>query len=336
MRLSYETTQPQLFIQVDRERASDLGIDIDGLGETLQAVLDGRSVGSVFIDDRSYDIKLISTTNPVRDPTDLENLFLQTRSGEMVPMSTVVAMHVPGVVSARVNLASERAEVERWKGQAPNAELLAALERAGYNGRDLARSDAEPAPTFVFGEGARVIVAALLSAPLVLPMVGDAVRPALDAARLAAARAGHAGAVLARRALLPRRLEGAARRHRQHGPAGRARHQRGLRPERLPAARARAAHGMPHLYFEASAVVITLVLLGKWLEARAKRQTTEAIRALQRAAARDARACVRDGARRELPIGAGAASATSCVVRPGERMPVDGVVVEGAATSTSR
>jgi HAE1 family hydrophobic/amphiphilic exporter-1 len=92
VRVSYETTQPQLFIRVDRERASDLGIDIDGLGETLQAVLDGRSVGSVFIDDRSYDIKLTSLSAPMRDPTDLENLFLETRSGEMVPMSAVVTL----------------------------------------------------------------------------------------------------------------------------------------------------------------------------------------------------------------------------------------------------
>jgi HAE1 family hydrophobic/amphiphilic exporter-1 len=92
VRLSYETTQPQLFIEVDRERASDLGIEIDGLGETLQAVLDGTSVGSVFIEDESYDIKLISTTSPVRDPTDLESLFLQTAAGEMVPMSTVVTL----------------------------------------------------------------------------------------------------------------------------------------------------------------------------------------------------------------------------------------------------
>ena len=68
VRVSYETTQPQLFIEVDRERASDLGIDIDGLGETLQAVLDGRSVGSVFIDDRSYDIKLTSTDRPGARP----------------------------------------------------------------------------------------------------------------------------------------------------------------------------------------------------------------------------------------------------------------------------
>ena len=92
VRLSYDTTQPQLFIKVDRARASDLGIDIDGLGEALQSVLDGRTIGSVFIDDRSYDVKLTSSTHPVRDPTDLENLFLQTRSGEMVPMSTVVTL----------------------------------------------------------------------------------------------------------------------------------------------------------------------------------------------------------------------------------------------------
>ena len=92
IRVSYETTQPQLFIEVDRQRASDLGIDIDGLGDTLQAVLDGRSVGTVFVDDRSYDVKLTASTDPVRDPGDLEGLFLATGTGEMVPMSSVVTL----------------------------------------------------------------------------------------------------------------------------------------------------------------------------------------------------------------------------------------------------
>jgi len=92
VRSSYESTQPQLYVSVDRERASDLGIDIDGLGATMQSVLDGDPVGSVFVGDRSYDIKLTSTTNPVRDPSDLENLFLPTRTGDMVPMSTVVTL----------------------------------------------------------------------------------------------------------------------------------------------------------------------------------------------------------------------------------------------------
>ena len=89
IRLSYETTQPQLSIQVDRERASDLGVDISGLAAVIQSMLDGRAIGSVFLNDRAIDIKLLSTSNPVNDPTDLENIFIQTSDGRTVPISTI-------------------------------------------------------------------------------------------------------------------------------------------------------------------------------------------------------------------------------------------------------
>jgi len=92
VRIDYDTTQPQLFIEVDRARASDLGVSIAGLGEALQAVLDGRTVGTVFIGDRSHDIQLISTTDPVNDPSDLERVFMRTASGQMVPISTFVTL----------------------------------------------------------------------------------------------------------------------------------------------------------------------------------------------------------------------------------------------------
>ena len=86
-------------------------------------------------------------------------------------------------------------------------------------------------------------------------------------------------------------------------------------------------HGMPHLYFEASAAVITLVLLGKWLEGRAKRQTTEAIRALN--ALRPATARVqRDGVEIEVPA-EDVVVGDRVLVRPGERLPVDGEVMQG-------
>ncbi len=92
VRLDYETTQPQLFIEIDRTRASDLGVDITGLGEALRAVLDGRTVGSVFIEDKSYDIQMLSTSDPVDDPGDLSNVFIKADDGTMVPMSSFVSL----------------------------------------------------------------------------------------------------------------------------------------------------------------------------------------------------------------------------------------------------
>ncbi|MGO1161162.1 efflux RND transporter permease subunit [Brucella pseudogrignonensis] len=97
-RLTVEPTQPQLSVEINRERASDLGIDITGLANAVQSVLDGRKIGSVYVGDRSFDVKLVSTTNPINDPTDLENVFLKTGDGRYVPMSsiaTVVEKAVP-------------------------------------------------------------------------------------------------------------------------------------------------------------------------------------------------------------------------------------------------
>jgi Cu+-exporting ATPase len=88
-----------------------------------------------------------------------------------------------------------------------------------------------------------------------------------------------------------------------------------------------AGHAMGPLYFEASAVVIALVLLGKWLEARAKRQTTAAIRALQ-ALRPDVARVRRHGAEAEVPIAA-VRVGDEVVVLAGERIPVDGEVAEG-------
>jgi Cu+-exporting ATPase len=87
--------------------------------------------------------------------------------------------------------------------------------------------------------------------------------------------------------------------------------------------------GMTHLYFEASAVVICLILLGKFLETRAKHETTQAIRALQ--ALRPATARVRRGGKDiDLPIDQ-VIIGDLVVVQPGERVSVDGVIQEGTS-----
>ncbi len=92
VRLNYEANQAQLSVTIDRERASDLGIDIVGLSSALQAMLDGNSVLDVYVEGESYPVKLLSTTNPVNDPTDLQNIFLKTGDGKIVPMSTIASV----------------------------------------------------------------------------------------------------------------------------------------------------------------------------------------------------------------------------------------------------
>ncbi len=97
VRLSYQTTQPQLSIRIDRDAASQLGIGIDGLAAAIQSMLDGRAIGTVFLQDRAVDVKLVSTTNPVNDPTDLENIFLKTEDGRIVPMSAISSLEEKAV-----------------------------------------------------------------------------------------------------------------------------------------------------------------------------------------------------------------------------------------------
>jgi HAE1 family hydrophobic/amphiphilic exporter-1 len=127
VRLEYETTQPQLFIEIDRTRASDLGIDIAGLGDALRAVLDARTVGAVFIDDTSYDIQMLSTSDPVDDPGDLRNIFVQAADGTMVPMSTFVSLEERAVAP----------ELSR-EGQNRSVEISASLTPAFALGDALA------------------------------------------------------------------------------------------------------------------------------------------------------------------------------------------------------
>ncbi|CAN7461434.1 efflux RND transporter permease subunit [Pararhizobium sp. LjRoot255] len=97
VRLNYEENQAQLSVTIDRERASDLGIDIKGLSSALQAMLDGNSVLDVYVEGEAYPVKLLSTTNPVNDPTDLQNIFLKTGDGKIVPMSSIATVEEKAV-----------------------------------------------------------------------------------------------------------------------------------------------------------------------------------------------------------------------------------------------
>jgi Cu+-exporting ATPase len=233
---------------------------------------------------------------------------------------------VDGVLDATVNLATERVQLRVAPGTAVEA-LYAAVEAAGYVAQPVSESPTGGSASAVrWSDGRRLALAALLTLPLVLPM-------------LALPFGAHwmLPGWLQLALATPVQVWLGARFYRAGWRALRA---RTGNMDLLVALGTSAAYGLSlqqllaaggdahaPLYFEASAAIITLVLLGKWLEARAKRQTTEALRALQ--ALRPERARVRraDGDV-ELPIKA-VALGDLVIVRPGERIPVDGTVRAG-------
>src|SRR5690606_36574296 len=62
------------------------------LAPTMQAMIDGSDIGSVFINDTSYSVRMLSTSNPINDPRDLETLFVRTGDGRYVPLSTIATL----------------------------------------------------------------------------------------------------------------------------------------------------------------------------------------------------------------------------------------------------
>ena len=230
---------------------------------------------------------------------------------------------VPGVVRATVNLASERASVEGLAGVLRSADLVAAVQRAGYEA-ELLTGDAERDRQIVAAEERRMrwdtwrmVSAVVLSAPLLLPMFGVPLSGWLQLALATPVQF-----------ILGARFYVAAWKALRAGTGN---------MDLLVSLGTSAAFfyslyllvsGMgQHLYFEAAAVVIALIMVGKWLETRAKRSTTAAIRSLM--SLRPERAHVeRHGGEIEVPVAA-VAIGDVVVVRPGERLPVDGVVLSG-------
>jgi Cu+-exporting ATPase len=235
---------------------------------------------------------------------------------------------VPGVLRASVNLASESARLEVVRGAVSARALVAAVQGAGYTARlETGRGAAAAARDPAAAMKRDVIVALVLAAPLAAPMLFALLGVPLSLppwlqwllatpVQFWCARRFYVAAIKAVRA-------GAGN------------------MDLLVSIGTLAAYGLSlylwlvaghgaHLYFEASAVVIALVLLGRWLEARAKRQTSEAIRLLGQLRPEVARV-LRDGVERQVPVDE-VVLGDRVVALPGERIAVDGVIRDGATS----
>ena len=238
---------------------------------------------------------------------------------------------MPEVVEVAVNLATESARIQVAIPAGSDAAAMDALLRrtvrnAGYEPLSAAASAAREEDASPWAGLMPVAIGLLLSAPLVLPMLGDLfgqhwMLPAWVQFLLAT----------------PVQFILGARFYKAGWAAAKA---LAGNMDLLVAIGTSAGWGLsmwlwlsaapgvaPHLYFEASAVVVTLVLLGKWLEARAKHQTTAAIRALHGLRPEVAHLLGKRG-EVDVPISE-VMVGDQLVVRPGERFPVDGKLLEG-------
>ena len=248
---------------------------------------------------------------------------------------------VPGVTSAAVNLATERATVA---GTADPAALIAAVEKAGYDARVAAAAGAAMSETAERRAAEEItlkrdlLIAAALTLPVFALEMGSHLFMAVHMAVMNTI--GTQNSWYLQFALTTAVLLGPGLRFYRKGLPALAR----MAPDMnsLVAVGTLAAYGyslvatfLPGLlpagtvnvYYEAAAVIVTLILFGRWLEARAKGRTSEAIRRLVGLQPKTAR--VRRGAEVvELPV-AELRTGDLVEVRPGERVPVDGTVTEG-------
>ncbi|HWL53419.1 MAG TPA: heavy metal translocating P-type ATPase [Chthoniobacteraceae bacterium] len=249
---------------------------------------------------------------------------------------------VPEVRSAHVNLATESATITLNRSVEP-ARLIAAVEAAGYQAREKVSGKDEAAEARREAErkalGRDLVIAAALTAPVFLLEMGGHFIPGMHAwinATLGQANAWLQFALVSVvlffpglrffRKGLPALWRGAPDMNSLVAVGTLAAYGFSVvatfAPSWLPA-------GTAHIYYEAAAVIVTLILLGRYLEAKAKGRTSEAIRRLVGLQPQTARVR-REGGTVDLPI-AELVVGDVVEIRPGERVPVDGEVLEGAS-----
>jgi len=254
---------------------------------------------------------------------------------------------IPGVIEANVNLATERARVRHSAGIVTTAMLEAAVEQAGYKARRLSAAtassddqDSERRENEARGLRRSLLIAALLTLPVFVLEMGSHLIPAMHhwvLGVLGEQRNGYLQFVLTTLVLfgpglrffrkgVPALLRGAPDMNSLVSVGTAAAYGYSVVATFIPQV---LPQGTANIYFEAAAVIVTLILLGRTLEARAKGRTSQAIKRLVGLQAKTARV-ERNGETLEIPLDQ-VTTGDVVFVRPGEKIPVDGQVVEGVS-----
>ena len=325
--------------------------------ERVLGALDGVQNASVNLTTERASLDFDPTVTGAMEITQaiektgfsVPSAFVDISIGGMTCASCVARVEkvltaVPGVISAEVNLATEKARITHTPGAVDVAAITLAVEQAGYEAhesasvesedREASARDAETAVT-----RHKVIFSAIFTVPLFLIAMLK-FTPGFEEPMMT---------------LLPERgwmwMEFllatpvqfyAGRGFYKHGWTELSHLNPGMNSLVMLGASAAYFYSLLALlapgifpegtattYFEAAGVIITLILLGRYLEAVAKGRTSEAIKKLMRLQAKTARV-LRDGKELEIPI-EDVVTGDLVVVRPGERLAVDGVVTDGSS-----
>lgn len=139
VRIEFRATQPQLSVTIDRRRASDLGVSIEDLRSTIQVLVDNDEVAELTIDDQAVPIILQASEGAIKDPTDLQNLYVKGNGDNLVPLSQLVTFKEIAV-AAELDRHGQRRAVEIDGGFVGDFTMRQAVDAV----RELARKELPP------------------------------------------------------------------------------------------------------------------------------------------------------------------------------------------------
>ena len=125
--ISYQPTQPQLSIRIDRQRAADLGVDLDDLAQTLRAMVGGEDIVDLNVGDQAVPIFLTAQAVTITNPQDLRNLYVRGTNDALVPLSSVTQIEEQGI-AAELDRTEQRRAIEVSADIAPGTPLQDAVE----------------------------------------------------------------------------------------------------------------------------------------------------------------------------------------------------------------
>ncbi|KPD22052.1 efflux RND transporter permease subunit [Idiomarina zobellii] len=111
LNVSYQPTQPQLRVKIDRRRAAELGVSLSDISSTLRAAIDGDDVADLNVGDQQVPLMLRTRNNIIQSPQDMQNLYVSSSDGGLVPISSVSEIVEEGV-SAELERQAQRRAIE--------------------------------------------------------------------------------------------------------------------------------------------------------------------------------------------------------------------------------